>query len=109
MEKQKRTPANLKGGDIFKRKEQACYYDAGLGCSGNYCWKACGAAGEGTYCPSETFQRAFADVGLGKWCWTAQGDGGGAWNQCTKYSDCDGNAACGKGCAPGNGSCGCSC
>jgi hypothetical protein len=63
MERQKRTPANLKGGDIFKRKEQACYYDSGLGCSGNYCWKACGSPGDGTYCPNNTFKRTFADCG----------------------------------------------
>lgn len=86
---EKRTPADLKGGDIFARKEQACYYDAGLGCSGGYCWKACGSPGDG------------------KWCWTAGGDGSGAWLTCKTYNDCNPGSSCGKGF--GCKACGCSC
>ena len=85
------SPDKIRGAaDIFARKEQACYYDAGLGCSGNYCWKACGNPGDG------------------KWCWTAAGDGGGAWLQCATFNDCKQDAACGKGCVASK-ACGCGC
>jgi hypothetical protein len=49
LEKQKRSAIQMRGVDIFKRKEQACYYDAGLGCTRNYCWKACGNSGDGMF------------------------------------------------------------
>ncbi|KAF2014196.1 hypothetical protein BU24DRAFT_451318 [Aaosphaeria arxii CBS 175.79] len=81
--------ANMKGADIFKRKQQACEWNSREGCSGGYCWKSCGSPGE--------------------WCWTAAGDGGGPWLQCRSYNDCNFSANCGKGCKPGNNSCGCSC
>ncbi|KAK2002766.1 hypothetical protein LX36DRAFT_687969 [Colletotrichum falcatum] len=72
----------------------ACYYTAPYGCSGGYCWKACG----------ET-------IGDGRWCWTA-GDGGiGPWSKCSTYVDCGTNPstqACGVGCIKPN-QCGCSC
>ena len=87
---QKRSNAgNIKAADIFGRKEQACYWDAALGCSGGYCWKACGNPGE--------------------WCWTAAGDGGGDWLQCRSYNDCSSSANCGKNCKAGDKACGCSC
>ena len=84
------SPADIKRASLLApRAEQACYYNAGLGCSGGYCWKACGQPGDG------------------KWCWTAAGDGSGNWLTCKTYNDCNGNAACGKGI--GCSSCGCSC
>ncbi|KAL0564558.1 hypothetical protein V5O48_017487, partial [Marasmius crinis-equi] len=46
---------------LTSRAEEKCFYDAPYGCSGGYCWKACGSPGDG------------------KWCWTAGGDGSGAW------------------------------
>ena len=84
-------PVDLKGANIFDRAAQACYYQAGLGCSGGYCWKACATPGDG------------------KWCWTAGGDGGGPWLTCGSYSDCSSGSSCGKNCKPGNKACGCSC
>lgn len=87
---EERSLADLKGRDIFASKEQECYYDAGLGCSGGYCWRACGNK-----------------PGNGKWCWTAAGDGTGNWLTCIGYIQCNPHAACGKGnqCE----SCGCGC
>ncbi|KAL4901519.1 hypothetical protein BDW74DRAFT_84033 [Aspergillus multicolor] len=70
-------------------QERACYKDAPYGCSGGYCWKACG------------------NTDKGEWCWTANKAGLGSWITCSKWQDC-GTAtyACGRGGCP---SCGCSC
>lgn len=74
---EKRSPAELKGADIFGRAAQACYYDAGLGCSGGYCWKACGSNGQ--------------------WCWTAaNANGDGNWFKCSTYTQCNTGMACGS-------------
>lgn len=88
---EKRDPADIKRASLLAPREaQACEYSAGLGCSRRgYCWKACGSPGDG------------------KWCWTAAGDGSGAWLTCNTYADCNPNAQCGKG--TGCLSCGCSC
>ncbi|KAG7090593.1 hypothetical protein E1B28_009698 [Marasmius oreades] len=74
---------------LTTRNDDACYYDAPSGCSGGYCWKACGTPGDG------------------KWCWTAAGDGSGKWLTCKSYAECNPKASCGKGI--GCASCGCSC
>ncbi|KAH6665723.1 hypothetical protein B0J14DRAFT_521661 [Halenospora varia] len=72
-------------------EDSSCYYKAGSGCSGGYCWKACGTAGDG------------------KWCWLAYKGGYGDWQKCSKYTDCGGvTTGCGAGCIT-SGSCGCSC
>ena len=74
--------------------DDACYYDAAYGCSGGYCWEACGNAGDG------------------KWCWMAAKGGWGSWDTCTTYVDCKSFlslSACGKGCIKNPLSCGCSC
>ncbi|KAJ8095426.1 hypothetical protein PM082_023196 [Marasmius tenuissimus] len=68
---------------------QVCDVFDPYGCSSGYCWKACGA------------------LGSGDWCWTAGGDGSGPWMTCSKSSDCDRNAACGKG--DNCSTCGCRC
>ncbi|KAF8188471.1 hypothetical protein K438DRAFT_1594301 [Mycena galopus ATCC 62051] len=72
--------------------DDACYYQAGLGCSKNgYCWSACGTPGDG------------------QWCWLAYGAGYGSWQTCTTYADCGGiTTACGAGCFA-TGYCGCGC
>ncbi|KAL3480424.1 hypothetical protein BJX99DRAFT_254727 [Aspergillus californicus] len=71
---------------------EKCFYSAPYGCDNNYCWKACG------------------DEGSGSWCWLAQDGGTGAWDECRSWEDCDPGhipgSDCGKGCV---GSCGCSC
>ncbi|KAG7090628.1 hypothetical protein E1B28_009741 [Marasmius oreades] len=74
---------------LTARSDEACFYDAPYGCSGGSCWKSCGTPGDG------------------KWCWTADGDGSGPWLSCSTYSDCNPNAACGKGI--GCARCGCGC
>ncbi|KAJ7765824.1 hypothetical protein DFH07DRAFT_1014232 [Mycena maculata] len=48
----------------------ACYYGAPYGCSGGYCWEACGVAGDG------------------QWCWMASKGGWGSWDTCETYADC---------------------
>ncbi|RAK75437.1 uncharacterized protein BO72DRAFT_382505 [Aspergillus fijiensis CBS 313.89] len=70
-------------------EKRSCYKDAPYGCSGGYCWKACG------------------NTNKGEWCWTAAKAGLGAWIKCSKWQDC-GTAtyACGRGGCP---ACGCGC
>ncbi|PLB47061.1 hypothetical protein P170DRAFT_438773 [Aspergillus steynii IBT 23096] len=70
-------------------EKRACYKDAPYGCSGGYCWKACG------------------DMNKGEWCWTAAKDGLGAWMKCSTWQHCGTTSyACGKG---GCQACGCGC
>lgn len=44
--KKRANSAQLKGAEIFSRAKQACEWNSRGGCSGRYCWKACGNAGE---------------------------------------------------------------
>ncbi|CEJ83690.1 hypothetical protein VHEMI03225 [[Torrubiella] hemipterigena] len=79
--------------ELSVRKADKCEWTAPYGCSGYYCWKSCGAPGDG------------------QWCWTANNGGKGAWNKCVTYADCgtdDVTFGCGVNCWNG-GSCGCSC
>jgi hypothetical protein len=83
------SPVEARSDDLGALQERSCYKDAPYGCSGGYCWKACG------------------NVNKGEWCWTAAKAGLGAWIKCSKWQDC-GTAtyACGRGGCP---SCGCGC
>jgi hypothetical protein len=83
------SPVEARTDGLGGLQERACYKDAPFGCSGGYCWKACG------------------DTNKGEWCWTAEKAGLGAWIKCSKWQDC-GTAtyACGRGGCP---SCGCGC
>lgn len=51
------SPVDARSDGLGALQEQACYKDAPYGCSGGYCWKACG------------------DKSKGEWCWTAQKGG----------------------------------
>ncbi|OAA49718.1 hypothetical protein ISF_09421 [Cordyceps fumosorosea ARSEF 2679] len=71
---------------LDKRK---CWYGQPVGCNRHgYCYKSCGPPG------------------TGMWCWTAQRDGFGPWERCSKGSDCSGTMGCGAGGCKG---CGCGC
>lgn len=68
--------------------ERACYFASPYGCSKGYCWKVC-------------------DRKVGKWCWTAEGDGSGPWITCDSWMECNMEQSCGVG--ENCESCGCGC
>ncbi|GFF94794.1 hypothetical protein IFM60648_10499 [Aspergillus lentulus] len=63
------SPVEARSNGLGGLQERACYKDAPFGCSGGYCWKACG------------------DTNKGEWCWTAAKAGLGAWIKCTGRLD----------------------
>jgi hypothetical protein len=83
------SPVEPRSDSLGVFEERACYKDAPYGCSGGYCWKACG------------------NINKGEWCWTAKKAGLGAWIKCSKWQDCGITTyACGRGGCP---ACGCGC
>ncbi|KAF4216836.1 hypothetical protein CNMCM8980_007331 [Aspergillus fumigatiaffinis] len=71
------------------RAKNACYLDAPYGCSGGFCWKACG------------------NTDRGEWCWTATLGGTGSYIACKRWQDCGTfSYACSHGISPAAG-CGC--
>ncbi|KAJ9482139.1 hypothetical protein VN97_g11303 [Penicillium thymicola] len=64
------SPVEARSGGLSALQERACYKDAPYGCSGGYCWKACG------------------NTNKGEWCWTAAKAGLGACIKCSKWQDC---------------------
>ncbi|RYN41370.1 hypothetical protein AA0113_g6740 [Alternaria arborescens] len=70
--------------------KRACWSGSPYGCDlgKKRCWKVCGDGGQ--------------------WCWTAGGDGSGAWNGCTDWGSCSQQQSCGKNCNNPK-ECDCSC
>ncbi|KAE8154231.1 hypothetical protein BDV25DRAFT_126703 [Aspergillus avenaceus] len=83
------SPVESLSDNLSSLEKRSCYKGAPYGCSGGYCWKACG------------------NIEKGEWCWTAKKLGLGAWDKCSRWQDC-GTAtfSCGRGACP---SCGCGC